>query len=99
MIGPSTNEGDGMDLLRHCEVCEKPISGEPITDPEEGIDFCAPCAASLLGAERDELRNQLRGAVVLDETTLARGLAALMVTHSPANIEALRRALTSTGGQ
>jgi hypothetical protein len=52
-----------LDVLARCEVCEKRIEGKPITDPDEGTDFCVWCAAALLAAQRNELANQLAGAV------------------------------------
>jgi hypothetical protein len=53
-----------MDVLRHCECYERPqAEGEEWFIGAEGEDICARCAAELLGAERDALRQQLRGAV------------------------------------
>ena len=43
-----------------CEVCEKPIVGPSIFDVEEGLEFCGPCAVSLIGAERDHYREALK---------------------------------------
>lgn len=40
-----------------CECCEHPIQGPPAID-SEGNDFCAPCIASLMGAEVERLREQ-----------------------------------------
>lgn len=53
-----------MNLLRHCEVCEKPIpEGQEVVHAEEGDSYCARCVVDLIGGERDALARQLGGAV------------------------------------
>jgi hypothetical protein len=41
-----------------CECCGDPIVGAPAVSAE-GDDFCAPCTASLMGAEVKRLREAL----------------------------------------
>lgn len=51
-----------------CEVCEKPIpEGQEVIHAEEGDSYCARCVVDLIGAERDDAQERLRGAVDLLE--------------------------------
>jgi hypothetical protein len=57
LVGRVRPLGDRSGAL--CEVCERPTA-EPITHPEEGIDFCGRCAVAMIGAERDAALDLLR---------------------------------------
>jgi hypothetical protein len=46
------------DIEHTCECCGDPIVGPPAVSAE-GDDFCAPCTASLMGAEVKRLREAL----------------------------------------
>jgi hypothetical protein len=67
-----------MTVIRQCECCNGDGSeGKEWFIGTEGEDICARCAAELLGAERDALRQQLQGAVVIDDAAIIRAANAI----------------------